>query len=299
MTKKIIIIALAFVLCLSIIGVCFAVHIVDAKELNITFGSEDAVRLTLNPGTLSFGGVKLNPSEGHRSASQAITLDVTTADKASLTGMSGQLTVSVTGALANSLDLSAVADEVSYTQDQLTSGVILPLNALPKNFTLTVSLKDDIDDDSFKAISKTTASITVSWKVVDWAPVDGAYYIVGSFNGWTVNSKAIKMDAPAEGSTSLAEWYGTFPAGTAFKCVQYTVVDGEANMTWFDIAYAGEWGSPKVDVYGDEEGGVTASGGNLIAPESGEEIFVCVNTEDGGHYSWGQTKASMNATPAE
>lgn len=292
MTKKIIIIALAFVLCLSVIGGCFALYVKNAPELNISFGSEDAVTLTLNPGTLTFGDVKLNPSEGHRSASQAITLDVTTMDKTALKGMNGILTVSVTGALANSLDLSAVADEVEYTADQLTSGVTLPLNALPKDFTLTLALKDSIDDNGFKTISNTTASVTVTWKVVDWAPVDGGYYIVGAFSGWTVNSKAILMNAPAEGSDSLAEWYGTLAEGTSFKCVQYTVVDGEENITWFDIAYTGGWGSPaKVDVYGDGEGGVTADGGNLIAPA--EEIFVCVNTEDGEHYSWGQTKASM------
>ena len=61
MKKKIVIIALAFVLCLSVIGGCFALYQTNATDLNITFGGEDAVTLTLTAagGSLSFGGVKL------------------------------------------------------------------------------------------------------------------------------------------------------------------------------------------------------------------------------------------------
>ncbi len=299
MTKKIIVIALAVVLCLSVIGGCFALYVKNADELNISFGSENAVTLKLNPGSLTFGNVKLNPSEGHRSASQKITLDVSVADKTTLTGMSGKLTVVLEGALANSLDLSAVADTVNYTQAQLTSGVTLPLNALPKDFTLTLALEDTIDDAGFKEVSNTTATVTVKWEVVDWAPVDGAYYIIGSHSGWDVNEKAIKMNDPAEGTNNLAEWYGTLPVGTEFKCVKYSA---GADLTWYDLKYTGGWGSPaEIDVYGDGEGGVTQVNGNMLAPTSGEEIFVCVNTDSADntkHYSWAQTKASMETTPA-
>lgn len=269
MTKKIIIIALAFILCLSVIGGCFALYVKNATELNIQFGSEGAVTLTLNPGTLTFGGVKLNPSEGHRSASQAITLDVTTNDKESLKGMSGVLTVSVTGALANSLDLSAVADTVNYTATQLTGGVTLALNALPKNFTLTLALKDEIDDDAFKAISTKTASVTVSWKVIEWAPIDGAYYIVGQHCGWELNKGAIRLDKDVTGSSDKAAIERvTLKANSQFKVVPCKNGDLDwDNQPW--PQYNGSTPNLGANV------AVTADG-NLYVTADGD-YFICIN----------------------
>lgn len=128
--------------------------------------------------------------------------------------------------------------------------------------------------------------------IISWEPEVGGYYIVGEqLGGWSVNENSIKMTTLPQGSGNLAEWYGTIPAGTQFKCVRY---NGVGDITWYDLAYEPNYGPAKVDKYGDGEGGVTASNGNLVAPTSGELIYVCINTENGKNYSWGQTAASMS-----
>ena len=127
--------------------------------------------------------------------------------------------------------------------------------------------------------------------IISWEPEVGGYYIVGEqLGGWSVNENSIKMTTLPQGSGNLAEWYGTIPAGTQFKCVRY---NGVGDITWYDLAYEPNYGPAKVDKYGDGEGGVTASNGNLVAPTSGELIYVCINTENGKNYSWGQTAISM------
>lgn len=283
MKKKIVIIALAFVLCLSVIGGCFALYSKNATELNITFGGEDAVTLTLTAdgGSLNFNGVKLSPTS--KTATQAITLDVNTANKASLAGMNGKLTVTMSEGFQEKLTLSAQADSTSYNQTQLTSGVSLPLNDLPKNFTLTLTLKD-ISDADFKEISNSTTKITVSWVVGDenkWEAKDGGYYIVGDFCGWDVNKNAILMGAGT--GENLADWTGTLPAGAEFKCVLYK--DGKID-TWYDLDKEGaEW---KLEKWGD----LKVKDNNAVAPSPAEEIYVCVNSENGGHHTWAQTSKS-------
>lgn len=127
--------------------------------------------------------------------------------------------------------------------------------------------------------------------IISWEPEVGGYYIVGDqLGGWSVNENSIKMTTLPQGSGNLAEWYGTIPAGTQFKCVRY---NGVGDITWYDLAYEPNYGPAKVDKYGDGEGGVTASNGNLVAPTSGELIYVCINTENGKNYSWGQTAISV------
>ena len=125
--------------------------------------------------------------------------------------------------------------------------------------------------------------------IISWEPEVGGYYIVGDqLGGWSVNENSIKMTTLPQGSGNLAEWYGTIPAGTQFKCVRY---NGVGDITWYQIEKSD--GIAAVDKYGDGEGGVTASGDNLVAPTSGELIYVCINTENGKNYSWGQTAISM------
>lgn len=122
--------------------------------------------------------------------------------------------------------------------------------------------------------------------IISWEPEVGGYYIVGDqLGGWSVNENSIKMTTLPQGSGNLAEWYGTIPAGTQFKCVRY---NGVGDITWYQIEKSN--GIAAVDKYGDGEGGVTASGDNLVAPTSGELIYVCVNAS---HYSWGQTAISV------
>lgn len=302
MTKKLIVIILSVILCLAVVGGCFALYHKDAEQLEITFGSEQAVTLTTTiggTGELNFNGVKLSPAQD--TATQEITLNVNTPNPETLAGLSGQLTVTLDGALKDAILLKAsyVDGEDTKTLDA-TSYVIsltLPLDQLPEVLTLTATLIDT-DDATFAQNSNKSATISVTWEAIDWAPEIGAYYIVGDMSGWAVNKNAIKMNAPVNPNAenpNLAEWTGVIAAGTQFKCVKYNGVD---NLTWYDLAYEPNYGPAKVDKYGDLEGGVTESNGNLVAPASGEEIYVCINTENGSNYSWGQTVASKTESQA-
>ena len=86
MTKKLIVIILSVILCLAVVGGCFALYHKDAEQLEITFGSEQAVTLTTtiggNTGKLNFNGAKLSPDQP--TATQEITLNVNTENPAFL-----------------------------------------------------------------------------------------------------------------------------------------------------------------------------------------------------------------------
>lgn len=281
--KKIIIIVLATILCLSVVGGCFALYSKEVEDFTFTFGAEDAVTLTLtttglsDDRTFTFGGAnaKINPST---SVSQDITLDVNTTDKGALQGLKGTLSVAISGDLANNLQLEIKNGETTYEG----ASVDLALNALPKNLKLILKLKASSDettlDEEFKTLTGKTASIKVSWKFKDeaWSAVDGGYYIVSQASDWKVNKNAIYMDknvGTEEGHDIAAIEAVYLKEGEEFKIVKYTTANG---IYWMNQVRT----SNCTELVGQITEGDGA--GNLYVNTTGT-YFCCVN-KDGQIY---------------
>lgn len=303
MNKKIFVIILSVVLCLSVVGGCFALY-TQNDSLDITFGSGEAVTLTLQSvsesGTsvaFDFDGVALNPTAP--SASQRIKLNVDTTNTASLAGLNGKLTVSVDGSTLDSqyYTLSGVAvdkngeNSTNHTSN-LLSGVTLPLNDLPQYLTLTVALKEGITNSEFKDASNKKVKISVSWELVDWAPVENAYYIVGDFSGWDVTEQAIMLGAgTGENKAELANYQLTTSMG-AFKIVQYTQVQNDEGET--------VWGKRWLKL-GWTDSGTVSVGDGVEAVKNNDDTsnmkvtkdqayYICVNKNDN---AWVQSQSSV------
>lgn len=293
MTKKILVLVIAIVLCLSVVGGCFALYHKDATDITINFGSEQAVSLTLNSvnsegsaATFNFGGAVINPTTA--SATQYLKLNVN-GNPSEMAGMYGQFKVELTGWDATNLVLTGTsissasgATTQNYDYDDLTGGITLPLNELPDTVTLTIALAEDAKSDAgFKSISNKTISVKASWTVVDWAPIDGAYYIIGSESGWIVNKNAIHLSDSVSGTTDLAKINSVaLKAGEEYKVVQYHASD---DLTWFDVEW--ENGTAKVSTNSDKIVILTDKGNNITVTENGNYL-VCLNTTGSNHYVW-------------
>lgn len=277
--KKIIIIVLATILCLSVVGGCFALYSKEVENFTFTFGAEDAVSLTLtttglsDDRTFTFGGdtAKINPST---SVSQNITLDVNSTDKGTLQGLKGTLSVAITGDLSNNLQLAIKNGSTTYEG----SSVDLDLNALPKNLTLELSLKassaETTLDEQFKTLTGQTASIKVSWKFKEetWSVVDGGYYIVSQASNWEVNKNAIHMNKDV--GTAIGHDIAAIEAvylkkDEQFKIVKYTTANG---IEWIEQVRT----SNCTELVGQVTEGTGA--GNLYVNTTGT-YFCCVNKD--------------------
>lgn len=274
MTKKIIVIAVAFVLCLAVIGGCFALY-TQGDSLKIHFGTEDAVALTIGGyGSALFEGVTLSPEK--TSATQKIVLDVSYEDKGALVGMNGQLKVALNGGLKDYVELSATADTDagSYDAAALTAGVILPLNNLPKNFTLKLALKGVYANaEGYFEASGKSVEIKVTWEVAEWAPIEGGYYIVGDFCEWGINQGAIYMGNKDNENKAFIDGV-TLTAGQEFKVKQYKSKYEDGDNDGWQVVQV-ENGKCKVG-----EGIIVKSEGrgdtNLSVPTTGQ-YYICVN----------------------
>lgn len=302
MTKKLVIIAIATILCLSVVGGCLALYTKTANDIVIGFGSEKAVRLNISK-TQDFTTNKLSPSSS--SATQNIKLDVnlpTGTEVSALAGMKGLLKVTIKDSttldskyyvLSGSAGASETAITSNYTQAQLTAGVELPLNNLPQYLTLTIALKSEnasesgevqsITDEEFKSASNKKVDISVSWDYIDFIPVVGHYYIVGDFCGWTVNKNAIHMnDSIPSDSSDLAQTHSVaLTANERFKVCMYNGVyesgkdqGQDKDYTYYEV----EWkeGTP---VVGSNVSIDTSNNNNFYVTTSGN-YFVCVNTKE-------------------
>lgn len=273
MTKKLIVIILSVILCLAVVGGCFALYHKDAEKLVISFGSEQAVTLTTEiggTGELNFNGVKLSPAR--ETATQEITLNVNTENTAALAGLSGQLTVTLDGALKDAILLKA-----SYvdgdTQKNLNASnyvisLTLPLDQLPEVLTLTATLVDT-DDATFAQNSNKSATISVTWKAIDWAPVEGGYYIVGEHSAWGVNKDAILLDKEiptGEHADKAAIESVHLKQGEKFKVVQWT----QGGINWDAATFNPE--SKGVTILPEDQ--------NNISPNADDDYFICVNEYD-------------------
>lgn len=248
MTKKLIVIILSVILCLAVVGGCFALYHKDAEKLVISFGSEQAVTLTTTiggTGQLNFNGVKLSPTQ--KTATQEITLNVNTEHPETLAGLSGQLTVTMDGALKDAIILSASYENGEGPQTLNASNYVisltLPLDQLPEVLTLTATLVDT-DDATFAQNSNKSATISVTWKAIDWAPVEGGYYIVGTHSAWGINKDAILLDGtpaskPNPEQVDKAVLLGvSLKKGEEFKIRQY--VKGQTqNEGWLNLGVKG------------------------------------------------------------
>lgn len=298
MTKKLIVVILSVVLCLAVVGGCFALYTVNAPEIKITFGSESAVTLSTSLGAgvteLNFGGASLSPA--NRSATQVITLDVSTNDKASLAGMSGELTVTISGAAASVIDLSATYTEGGEPKElKATDGTLkttLPLNNLPKDFTLKVEIPTTVNAATFKTNSNKSADIKVSWKAITWAPVENGYYIVGDMSGWSINQDAILLDKDLTGTTDIAAIERvTLKAGDEFKIRKYVTGQG-GDEGWQELGYKDD-GSGDVNIPADGSiivKNVKDATSNISVAADGD-YFVCVN-------QYGKVWIAKATTPA-
>lgn len=299
MTKKIIVLVIAIVLCLSVVGGCFALYQKDASDITINFGSEKAASLTLNSvndegadATFNFGGTVINPTTD--SATQYLKLNVN-GNPSEMAGMYGKFKVELTGWDATNLVLTGTsissasgATTQNYDYDALIAGITLPLNELPDTVTLTIALAEGAKSDAgFKAVSNKVISVKASWTVVEWAPIDGAYYIIGSQSGWQVNKNAIHLSDDVSGTTDLAKINNVaLKAGEAYKVVKY---NGEgAEYTWYDV----EWNDKiaKVSANSDKIVIDTKHGNNITVTEDGN-YFVCLNTTGDVNYVWINPKA--------
>lgn len=263
MTKKLIVIILSVILCLAVVGGCFALYHKDAEKLVISFGSEQAVTLTTEiggTGELNFNGVKLSPAEP--TATQEITLNVNTPYKEALAGLSGQLTVTMDGALKDAILLTASYED-SEGQKTLdaTNYVIsltLPLDQLPEVLTLTATLVDT-DAATFAQNSNKSATISVTWKAIDWAPVEGGYYIVGTHSAWDINKDAIFLDgtpASKENPDKAVLLGVSLKRGEEFKIRQYH--KGQAGSEgWLQLG---------VKEYTIDEPNIPADGSIIVNP---------------------------------
>ncbi len=306
MNKKIFVIFLSVILCLSVVGGCFALY-TQNDSLDITFGSGDAVTLTLQSvnsenesADFNFGGIALNPKDS--SATQRIKLNVDTTNTDSLAGLNGKLTISVDGSTLDSqyYTLSGVAvdknneNSKDYASSDLLRGLTLPLNDLPQYLTLTVALKSEITNSEFKDVSNKKIKVSVSWEFVDWAPVENAYYIVGDFSNWSVNEQAIKLGAgTGTNKAELANYQLTTAMGE-FKIVQYTQVQNDENETVWGLRWLKlGWSDGKVAV-GD---GVVAINNNddtsNIKVTSDQAYYICVNGSDN---VWVQSQSSVSTS---
>ncbi len=244
MTKKLIVIILSVILCLAVVGGCFALYHKDAEKIVISFGSEQAVTLTTTiggTGELNFNGVKLSPDQP--TATQEITLNVNTPNKEALAGLNGQLKVTLGGALKDAILLKASYLDGEKTKTlEATNYVIsltLPLDQLPEVLTLTATLVS-ADDATFAQNSNKSATISVTWEAIDWAPVEGGYYIVGTHSAWGINKDAILLDGtpaskPTPEQVDKAVLLGvSLKRGEEFKIRQY--VAGQAGSEgWLQL----------------------------------------------------------------
>lgn len=112
-------------------------------------------------------------------------------------------------------------------------------------------------------------NISFSGKAVEWAPVDGGYYIVGTFSDWSVNANAIYLNKDLTGTTDKAA-IEKAPLKTEykFKVVQYHASTG---LTWLDVGWNN--GTPSV---GSNVSVLTNDGNNITVTKNGD-YFVCVN----------------------
>lgn len=271
--KKIIIIVLATILCLSVVGGCFALYSKEVEDFTFTFGAEDAVSLTLtttglsDTRTFTFGGdnAKINPST---SVSQVVTLDVNTYEVAQLAGLKGVFSVEITGDLSNNLQLEIKNGEETYEG----ASVELPLNALPEELTLKLTLKASSDettiDEEFKTLTGKTASIKVSWKQQKWVARDG-YYIVSQDSDWGVNKNAIYLDKDVTDTNDTAAIEAVYlKKDQEFKVVYYTASSNSI-----------DWITQTLDSDSTNVLKQNVSGGNLHVDEDGT-YFLCYNNSN-------------------
>ena len=289
MTKKLIVIILSVILCLAVVGGCFALYHKDAEQLEITFGSEQAVTLTTSiggdTGKLNFNGVKLSPTQDR--ATQEITLNVNTPNPETLAGLSGQLTVKIDGALKDAILLKASyvdgAEPKTLNASNYVISLTLPLDQLPEVLTLTATLVDT-DDATFAQNSNKSATISVTWKAIDWAPVEGGYYIVGTHSAWGINKDAILLDGtpaskPTPEQVDKAVLLGvSLKKGEEFKIRQY--VNGQASSEgWLQLGVkSGTESEPNIPA----DGSIIVEGnkvdGNISVAEDGlYDVYVNYN----------------------
>ena len=273
MKKKLFVILTALVLVAGLVGSCFAMYSKDADTISITLSTGDSVTLSMTGGAMAL--TDLNPNTAK---TYSVTL---TASSLELIGEgTGIFTVAIAAHSAATADVALAAaidvdadDGAAFSADkaELTAGVEIDFDDLPDNITLTFS----IGEEAFLAgAAEGVVDVTLSWEVKTeaWAIDPGAYYIVGSMNGWTITSTTTKLSTAAadigESGNNAVLRNVHFNAGDEFKI-------RKGDGTWYSLIGGASVTAGTVSI------GTGESQGNCVVGTSGD---YCIYQNGSGFY---------------
>ena len=241
--KKVIIIAIAVVLCLSVIGGVFAVAVYSKTpdDVTITISTGGAATLTIT-GT---GNDSIAPGAANKIEKQ-ITLDDNV-----VAALSGQATLTVViadvsdGELAQYLDVTFQKTDSTFTTPDGAAVSEATLTGAGQQYSLStipvygkLIIQCNATDEQFADVSGDQVTITVHWNYVEFAPVDDTWYLIGNNTGWRVTSAAIALTDP-KGEDKAVGLNKSIKAGN-WKAVHYEASKLQATDTPYSTM---EWSS--------------------------------------------------------
>lgn len=204
--KKIAIVFIIIIICLAVIGTCYALYRYQSKDIDVNLYTESAASLKItdsNGAKLTLNTNELNPTNP---LIKTIKLSHNKIDTTEV-NETGRFTVNLSGdnelipyiaVTATLLDDSNNTTTTIYELTELKQGVTFELTSAI-NLSLQVSLKE-MSLDEYVSIAQKTVYINLQWKPekssVITPPADeieSGYYVIGDFSDWEINSKAYKL----------------------------------------------------------------------------------------------------------
>ena len=270
MTRKVIISIIAIVMCIGVIGGCFALYYTKGADKTVTISSSySELNLVINNAGNTAEQTAISLS-GFSPASEDLTktIDVTLAvDHPQLVdGIQGNFKVALTGTLAPYITTSVgtlASIGAENTSADITSeatsnaGKNIALSSTPVYVRLSFTLNTEAEGFNFATLAESTASLTLSWTQVAgtvWTLDNDAYYLVGNIGGvdkWNVNAtnQNVMLNDTTTDSNTAQKNSVSLTAGDKIK-----VRKGDG--TWINIA-------------GDQPGYTYDGDGNYVVGTTG------------------------------
>ena len=259
MNKKLLIIAVALVLCISVIGGSFALYHIAATDEVINISTQAGISLTIGH-TQEIGVDGLSPAKTSGTFNVELQCSVLSIEDESVKGRF-YITVGQ-GELAEAITISASVSKQNASPQEVTHanltdsniGYECKLTELPETVTLTFALTQ-YAVDNFRDYADKELTVTLNWVIVEgsaWEYDANAYYLIGSMNGWTIDSDEYKFEKNndaevlAAGKVEYMLLGVELAAGTELK-----VKKGEtwlANLNGdFDVATGDGWSNIEIN----------------------------------------------------
>lgn len=227
--KKLLILFISIVLIIAVIGSCYALYVYRSDDIVVDLSTESSISLQItddNGAELILDTENFNPNN---SIIKNVKLTHNKIDSVTASGK-GTFKVSLSGydKLIDYIDVTATLQGGTlYNHNSLKQGVSFDLSN-ETNLTLEISFKD-ITLDEYVAIANKTVYITLTWELSEnvsstidpiTPEIESGYYILGTFNGWTIDP-SYKMDKSNKSNCIAQKELFDVQGGNEFKVVSY------------------------------------------------------------------------------